>query len=206
MTCLGKIWNPGRKPGLVWLRGPQSGLKIQLRHLCPLREETDHKDHDRRLVALCYDCNQKKGNMLYLPYGFYSALRDKPRYHQMQELVADWFATVKDAFDMERFPLIAPRFWQQIEIRDANQNRRRKPMPYIPSFQLRWEYVGNSLYDEVQAVTRVDIREERASMNRLSGLPEDHLPWQGSVTAGTSTSSSWTCPGWMWPGPTRVPS
>ena len=145
---------------------------MTIEHIIPLsRGGTNDPEN---LVALCYDCNQKKGNMLYLPYGFYSALRDKPRYHQMQELVADWFATVKDAFDMERFPLIAPQFWQQIEIRDVGHNRRRKPMPYIPSFQLRWEYVGNNLYDEVQAVTRVDIREERAAMNRLSGLPEDH--------------------------------
>ena len=143
---------------------------MTVEHIIPLiRGGTNDPEN---LVALCYDCNQKKGSFLYLPYGFYSALRDKPRYRKMQKMVIRWFQTVKDTFDLERFPLIAPRFWEQIEIRDGN--RRSKPVPYIPSFQLRWECVGNDLYQEVEAVTGLSIPVERLEANRLCHFPDDH--------------------------------
>ena len=159
---------------------------MTIEHIIPLSR--GGANDPENLVALCYDCNQKKGNMLYLPYGFYSALRDKPRYHQMQELVADWFATVKDAFDMERFPLIAPQFWQQIEIRDVGHNGRRKQRPYIPSFQLRWEYVGNSLYDEALYVLKNPATDKLLALAGICYSRDQHfflmdLPWMD--VAGT---------------------
>lgn len=126
------------------------------------------------LTALCPECNQKKGNMLYLPYGFYSALRDKPRYDEMQKHVADWFASMREDFDAERYPLIAPKFWQQIEIRHGNSYRRGKMLRYIPSFQLRWEYVGSELFAEVEAVTGISIRQEKQELNKMCKQPDTH--------------------------------
>lgn len=145
---------------------------MTVEHIIPIsRGGTNDMEN---LTALCKECNKKKGNMLYLPYGFYTALRDKPRYEEMQRYMADWFADMQEDFDAERYPLIAPKFWQQIEIRRAGSYRRKKIMPFISSFQLRWEYVGKNLIDEIEAVTGISVRLEKQMLNGLCKQPEDH--------------------------------
>lgn len=116
------------------------------------------------LTILCYDCNQLKGNFLYLPNGFYSALRNKPRYKQMQAYVADWFQSIKEEFDVERYPLISPQFYMQI---DPTMNSAGRSVPFLRQMLLRWEFVGNDLYAEVEAVTGINIRERREAINRV---------------------------------------
>lgn len=142
---------------------------MTIEHIIPLSRGGTNEE--KNLTVLCYDCNQRKGNFLFLPMGFYNALRDKPRYVEMQKHVADWFTSVEDTFDMERFPLVAPCFY--VQIRPANLYQGRK-VPFVSQFQLKWQIVGTELYQKTEAVTGIDIREERRQLNRLIRLPEDH--------------------------------
>lgn len=61
---------------------------MTIEHIIPLSRGGTNEE--KNLTVLCYDCNQRKGNFLFLPMGFYNALRDKPRYVEMQKHVADW--------------------------------------------------------------------------------------------------------------------
>lgn len=135
---------------------------MTIEHIIPLSRggTNDFKN----LTILCHDCNQLKGNFLYLPNGFYSALRNKPRYKQMQDYVADWFQNIKEEFDVERYPLISPRFYMQIDPTMGSANRS---VPFLRQMLLRWEVVGNDLYAEVEAVTGIVIRERREAINQM---------------------------------------
>lgn len=98
---------------------------MTIEHIIPLlRGGTNDFEN---LTILCYDCNQLKGNLLYLPNGFYSALRNKPRYTQMQNYMADWFQSIKEEFDVERYPLISPSFYMQI---DPTMNSGYRKVPF----------------------------------------------------------------------------
>lgn len=141
---------------------------MTIEHIIPLlRGGTNDFEN---LTILCYDCNQLKGNLLYLPNGFYSAMRNRPKYKQMQEHVVDWFQTIEGEFDKEHYPLISPKFYMQI---DPTSGRLHKEIPFLRQMLLRWEYVNRSLYSEVEAVTGIDIRERKAAINRLWEM-EDH--------------------------------
>lgn len=48
------------------------------------------------------------------------------------------------------------------------------PCSFISSFQLRWEYVGKNLIDEIEAVTGVSARQEKQALNALCKQPENH--------------------------------
>lgn len=45
---------------------------------------------------------------------------------------------------------------------------------YIPSFQLRWEYVGSELFAEVEAVTGISIWQEKQELNKMCKQPDTH--------------------------------
>lgn len=135
---------------------------MTIEHIIPLlRGGTNDFEN---LTILCYDCNQLKGNLLYLPNGFYSALRNKPRYTQMQNYMADWFQSIKEEFDVERYPLISPSFYMQI---DPTMNSGYRKVPFLRQMLLRWDFVGNDLYAEVEAVTGIHIRSRREAINRV---------------------------------------
>ena len=77
-------------------------------HIIPLSR--GGKNEAENLVALCPECNKRKGNMLYLPYGYYNAMdgSSEGELVKMEKYVEAWFQEIKDQFDIQRFPLIAP--------------------------------------------------------------------------------------------------
>lgn len=155
-----------RSYGICACCGRKLNLKsMTVEHIIPLIR--GGKNEMENLIALCYDCNQLKGNMLYLPYGFYNALQDKPVFDEMERYVRDWFKTIKDEFDFERFPLIAPRFNFQVGL-GLEESRIYKRQPFIRQLLLQWQNVGTELYAEVEAVTGINIEEVRQGLRRKS--------------------------------------
>lgn len=81
---------------------------MTVEHIIPLsRGGTNDMEN---LTALCELHNKLKDNLLYMPFGFYAAIRNKPSFFKMEEHVRNWFKSIADEFDLERFPLISPQF------------------------------------------------------------------------------------------------
>lgn len=70
----------------------------------------------------------------------------------------------KEEFDVERYPLISPSFYMQI---DPTMNSGYRKVPFLRQMLLRWDFVGNDLYAEVEAVTGIHIRSRREAINRV---------------------------------------
>ncbi len=111
------------------------------------------------LIPLCYDCNKLKDNMLYIPSGFYSALDNKTTKLEMEKLVCEWFETIKDDFDIQMFPLIAPRY--NMLLNPFADKKHGKSIHYARQFVEQWSLVGHDYYAEIEAVTDINIQEIR---------------------------------------------
>lgn len=127
-------------------------------HIIPLLR--GGKNEPENLVALCEACNKQKGNMLYLPYGFYTAITNSAEMNTMEKYVENWFQNVKDQFDIQKFPLIAPV--TNVMILPYQQKQSKKDVPYNKQLVYRWAIVGKDAYDEIEAVTDLNIREIRS--------------------------------------------
>lgn len=148
---------------------------LRVEHIIPLSR--GGKNEMANLTALCESCNTLKDNKIYMPYDFYSALRDKPRFHEMEHYVRDWFQTIKDDFDLERFPLISFNVFIQL---DPVQNPvRRKEMAFNRQLLYKWAMLGQDTYREVERTTGINISELRAEMRQIrhaSWMPPKNHP------------------------------
>ncbi len=127
-------------------------------HIIPIsRGGTNNAEN---LIALCEPCNKQKGNVLYMPMGYYMAMQNKSELIQMERHVEKWFSTIKKQFDIERFPLIAPCTNVQI----MPNSKKQKKNIYIPQAVFRWKIINREYYEEIEAVTGIDIREIRTKL------------------------------------------
>ena len=119
----------------------------------------------KNMVALCYDCNELKGNLLYRPESFYISAINESMYLECQDLFHEWFDTIYKDFDLERYPLISPKF-VTLFMPVATEHRMKK---LIVSRQLMLEYhlVSQDSDNEVNAITGINIKELRADTNML---------------------------------------
>ena len=129
------------------------------------------------LIALCPECNKEKGNMLYMPCGYYLAIENQNELHRMERYVEKWFKTVKDQFDIQKFPLIAPQSYMQLSLPSTISKKKK---PFIPQMIFKWTLIGTETYEEIEAVTNIDIREIRREVPKLDKdaekLPESVIP------------------------------
>lgn len=95
-------------------------------HIIPISRGGTNEPEN--LIALCEPCNKQKGNLLYMPIGYYKAMENQSELRQMERHVEKWFATVKDQFDIERFPLIAPM--TNVQLSMGNFKSRKKHVYY----------------------------------------------------------------------------
>ena len=109
------------------------------------------------LTALCYDCNQKKGNDFYLPVGCYHAIRDTVRFRQMSDYVAAWYQSLPadKQTDLRMHPLLTPKAFVSLVLGSGNgfAGHRKKQMGFHPGLTIRWDLVGHGMREEVEAVT-----------------------------------------------------
>lgn len=139
-------------------------------HIIPLSR--GGKNEAENLVALCEDCNKKKGNMLYLPYGYYNALNgiSDSELIKMEKYVEAWFQQIKDQFDIQRFPLIAPVTNVQFI---PFHTRAVKKVQYNPQLTYRWSLIGKDYYDEIEAVTGLNLRKVRSTISKYRRVEKE---------------------------------
>lgn len=130
------------------------------------------------LIALCEPCNKQKGNVLYMPMGYYMAMQNRNELIQMERHVEKWFSSIKSQFDIERFPLIAP--CTNVQITPYSKTQKKKNI-YIPQAVFRWKIINREYYEEIEAVTGIDIREIRTKLPAIHAstniAPEEgHYP------------------------------
>ena len=117
------------------------------------------------LIALCPECNKEKGNKLYMPRSYYMAIQNVNEMLKIERHVEKWFQSIKDQFDIERFPLIAPVTSMQLT---AKAPMKKKTIPYVPSLILNWQIINNDYYAEIEAVTGIDTREIRKQLPQIN--------------------------------------
>ena len=136
-------------------------------HIIPIsRGGTNEPDN---LVALCPECNKEKGNLLYLPRAYYLAVKNNSELARMEKHVEKWFQTVKDQFDIERFPLIGPVTNMHLS---PKVSVKKKKSVYIPSMILKWQIINPDYYAEIEAVTGINIREVRQMLPKINAFYE----------------------------------
>lgn len=113
------------------------------------------------LIALCEADNKAKGNILYVPKCFYAAFSHTAEMERLQQHFIKWFDTVKDQFDIARFPLIAPHTRLRVEFSDKVPAKRRI---FNPQLLLQWSIINQETYDEIEAVTGLSLRDIRTQL------------------------------------------
>lgn len=120
----------------------------------------------KNLTALCETCNKDKGDILYLPRSFYSALIGTSRLNQMDDMVREWFKTYKSHHDIERYPLIAPKH-NTVLNPFTPTNRRAYKIPYNRQLIIYYQLINNETYDEVEAISGVNLKTVRNLIQKL---------------------------------------
>lgn len=143
---------------------------MTVEHVIPLSR--GGTNDPKNLIALCYDCNQLKDNMLYIPTGFYSALINKSLIIELEQYVHNWFETISDEFELEAYPLIAPKYNMIINPIE----RPHAKIPFAKQFLLQWSLIGKDYYEEIEAVTGIDIKSVREKTNHIYGTHKHLVP------------------------------
>ena len=132
---------------------------MTLDHIIPLSR--GGWDIPSNQLPLCYACNQEKGNMLYIPSWFYTAMINNPMLDKITDNFSKWFQEhIKDNFRIEQYPLIAPKHNLLLDIATSYSTRRKKDkMPYMADAVVTWSYMGRTNKDEVLAVTQISLKE-----------------------------------------------
>lgn len=135
-------------------------------------------DGPANTIALCEQCNKDKGNMLYMPISFYSALIGSPVLNELNDMFEKWFQTVKEDFDINMFPLIAPRHNLLLDMQFisncSSKYMKRINNRYMRGNVIQWHYTGKQYLDEVGAITGVDLRQMRKRIENI--MPVDKPP------------------------------
>ena len=72
-------------------------------------------------------------------------------------------------FDLEKFPLIAPVTNMQLSARrQVQRSQKKKQGLYIPSLILEWKIISKESYEEIEAVTGLDLREIRKTLPKIN--------------------------------------
>lgn len=142
------------------------GKKLTLKtmtveHIIPIYR---HGTNDmKNLTALCEQCNKDKSNLLYLPRSFYMAMKDTQKINEMDEMVREWIKNHRETMDIERFPLIAPKHNFFI---NPTGRRGVNPLAYNRQLVYTWTLVGGEDFEEVEAVTGVNLKVTRDFLKR----------------------------------------
>lgn len=135
---------------------------MTVEHIIPISRGGTNEN--RNLVALCEPCNRRKGNLLCMA-SFYIALRDTRRSMEIREHINEWFNQVRDSFDIERYPMIAPvsfcQYIPEVYAKKAGQ------MPFLPAYIFLWSLIGIDYYEEIEAVTDLNLRWIRKRIREL---------------------------------------
>ena len=138
-------------------------------HIIPLSR--GGKNEPENLVSLCEPCNTQKGNMLYLPSGYYMAIENSGELATMEKYVEKWFQRVKAQFDIQKFPFIAPI--TNVTLLPYHTRKVKRDIKYNPQLIYRWSIVGRDSYDEIESVTELNIREIRSIFDEYRKEAED---------------------------------
>lgn len=83
-------------------------------------------------------------------------------------------------FDLEKFPLIAPVTNMQLSARrQVQRSQKKKQGLYIPSLILEWKIISKESYEEIEAVTGLDLREIRKTLPKINTFYKEdpaHIP------------------------------
>ena len=146
---------------------------LRVEHIIPVSR--GGKNDPENLTALCETCNMDKGNLLYLPSGFYLALKDDPKIAKMEKMVTEWLKSLPIEFDLAKWPLIAPRTGFQVKMTNGNRLEA-----YNRQLIMEWVHMSKDFIPEIEAVTDVNVKLLRQDM-RDDAQSRWHIPftnWQ----------------------------
>lgn len=136
---------------------------MTVEHIIPISRGGTNKMEN--LTALCYNCNNMKNNLIYLPRSFYLALIGTGQLKNMERMVRDWYQTyMTEELDIQQYPMIAPTNQMMIAV-----TKNSKKVRYTPSLVLEWRLCGTEQADEVEAITELRLK----TLRRLIGHPID---------------------------------
>ena len=159
---LRRIFTPEEKKAILkTTKGvcARCGKKLNLKtatmeHIIPLSRGGTNSPEN--LTVLCEQCNKDKGNLFYLPAAFYSALVGTGKLPIIEKMTAEWFQTQKDKFDLETYPLIAPKDAAQIYMGTHKQSRAM-----VRQLIMEWKYTSEKQLDRLSREIGIDIKKRR---------------------------------------------
>lgn len=138
---------------------------MTVEHIIPIyRGGTNDKEN---LTALCETCNKDKGDILYLPRSFYSAMIGTPRVNQMDDMVREWFQIYKKYHDIERYPLIAPQHNAMLNPVSFRNYKPNFKLPYNRQLIVSWKFIRTEDYEEIEAISGMNLMTVRKFLERV---------------------------------------
>lgn len=123
-----------------------------IEHIIPLSRGGGNNEEN--LCCLCEECNRVKGNIFYLPSGFYHALRESRRYREIEDLCAAWYRGLPEGrtIDLARFPLLQPSILLSMETDGLAQDFKghRKRHASDTGTSVEWRIAGRTLQEEAE--------------------------------------------------------
>lgn len=143
---------------------PLTTKNMTMDHVIPISR--GGKNEAKNLVALCYDCNQLKGNMLYRPESFYISSVNDSMYIECQKLFHEWFDTIYKDFQLELYPLISPKFLTLFS--PVKTNHYQKKVTVSKQLMLEYHFIGKEWEEEASAITGINISGLRSDTNMIA--------------------------------------
>ncbi len=135
---------------------------MTMEHIVPVSR--GGKNEPENLIALCKECNQLKGNMLYRPEGFYLAMIHDPIFFEVRDYFAKWFDTIYKDFEIAKYPLISPEFIC-LFVPPGCKVPTRNNLVISKQLMLNWSYIGKDKYEEMEAITGQNVKQLRMDTN-----------------------------------------
>lgn len=137
---------------------------MTIEHIIPIyRGGTNDMEN---LTALCPECNKRKNNLIFLPESFYIALTGTPRIRKMEQYTRQWLKSENAReIDIEMYPMIAPEHYMLI-------TRRNMRPVFSKQLLYKWCFIGDSSYDEAQAITGISLQTVRKFISRPLNLED----------------------------------
>ena len=145
---------------------PLTEKTMTLEHIIPLSR--GGKNEEANYCCLCPPCNKRKRNLFFLPYGYYHAIIETPRFKEILAYVKSWYQDLPETekADLTKYPLLSPAYTIRLSINangrggDFQGHKKRTPIR-MGTQELEWALAHSVHKQNLEHQTGMTVKEIR---------------------------------------------